>query len=230
MADTNITSCSRLPTNIGQGGQQHMKNVKLYSQAPEDLSGLYLVFWWANFTTTTATSTHPLCMNTAKLIQKCVSWYSSASYPDVQLWTLILLTLEDFWSSIRWAAAPCGQWLPGLKEIPESKIYTEKKKEKGKVGRLKAPKCDSTISVISYLQENRNTDIKCLTKVCVYLQPLKASMGSEGLHNVLCDQHFCTLRKWVFAWGNPLWRGTWGHQSHPLIGRCKAEQKLDLGL
>lgn len=27
----------------------------------------------------------------------------------------------------------------------------------------------------------------------------ETSMGSEGLHNVLCDQHFCTLRKWVFA-------------------------------
>lgn len=72
MEDINITSCSRLLTNIGQG-QQCVKNVKRCSQAPEDVNGLYLVFWWANFTTTTATFTHNTCMNTAKLIQKCVS-------------------------------------------------------------------------------------------------------------------------------------------------------------
>lgn len=66
-------------------------------------------------------------MNRAKFIQKCVSRRPSASYPDVQLWTLILLTLKDLWSSIRWAAAPRGQRLPGLKEIPKSKIYTGEK-------------------------------------------------------------------------------------------------------
>ena len=46
--------------------------------------------------------------------------------PDVQLWTLILLALEDLWSSIRRAAAPCGQRLPGLEEVPKSKIYKGK--------------------------------------------------------------------------------------------------------
>lgn len=45
MEETNITSCRRLPTKTGQEGQQRVNNVKLYSQAPEDLSGLYLVFW-----------------------------------------------------------------------------------------------------------------------------------------------------------------------------------------
>lgn len=131
MEDTNIARCSRLLTNISQGRQQCMKNVQLYSQAPEDLSGLYLV---RNFTTTTATSIHIRSINTAKLIEKCVSWYSSGSYPDVQLWTLILLTLKDLWSSIRWAATPCGQRLPGMKEIPKSKIYTEAKKKKTRWG------------------------------------------------------------------------------------------------
>lgn len=128
MENANIISCRRLLTIIGQGGQQRVKNVKLYSQAPEDLRGSYLVFWWANFTTTTTTSTQTTCMNTATLIQKCVSWHSSASYPDIQLWTLILLTLKDLWSSIRRAAAPRGQRLPGLKEIPKSEIYKKKPK------------------------------------------------------------------------------------------------------
>ncbi len=51
-------------------------------------------------------------------------WCNHSSYPDVQLWALVLLPLKDLWSSIRRAAAPRGQRLPRLEEVPKSKIYT----------------------------------------------------------------------------------------------------------
>lgn len=44
------------------------------------------------------------------------------SHPDVELWALVLLSLKNLWSSIRRAAAPCGQRLPRLEEIPKSEI------------------------------------------------------------------------------------------------------------
>lgn len=46
------------------------------------------------------------------------------AYPDVELRTLVLLTLEDLRRGVRRAAAPGGQRLPRLEEVPEAKIWT----------------------------------------------------------------------------------------------------------
>lgn len=57
-------------------------------------------------------------------------------YPDIELRTLVLLTLEDLWGGVRRAPAPRGQRLAGLEEVPESKIYSKKSEGIGlEVGR-----------------------------------------------------------------------------------------------
>lgn len=50
----------------------------------------------------------------------------SQAYPNVQLRPLILLPLKHFRGSIRRAAAPCGQRLPGFVEVSESKVCKTK--------------------------------------------------------------------------------------------------------
>lgn len=47
-------------------------------------------------------------------------------HPDIELRTLVLLTLEDLGGGVRRAPAPRGQRLPRLEEVPESKIYKKK--------------------------------------------------------------------------------------------------------
>lgn len=120
---------------------------------------------------------------------------------------------------------------PGWKKFPNPKS-TKKQANKKNKARLKSTKVwvNNLDYFISAGQQTHTHTQKVSDKGWCLAVASETSMGSEGLHNVLCDQHFCTLRKWVFAWGNPLWRGTWGHQSRTLIGRCNDEQKLDVGL
>lgn len=73
----------------------------------------------ASITVINEASMHLCKYNALQLFSLC----NQSSYPDVQLWALILLSLKDFWSSIRWTATPCGQRFPRLEEVPESKIY-----------------------------------------------------------------------------------------------------------